>query len=67
MTKERGSKGPKGLRKDTVKDLDAADKAGDVKGGMNTQPARPGTAIPTPPVKPSPAGKRHTVTERPGH
>ena len=66
MTKERGSKGPKGLRKDTVKALDApADKAGDVKGGVDTQPVRPGTVIPTPPVKPAPAAKRPQLTQTP--
>jgi hypothetical protein len=55
MTKERGSKGSKGLKKETVKDLDApAEKAGGVKGGAGTPPVRHTLANPTPPVKPSP-------------
>jgi len=55
MTAQKGSKG---LKKETVKDLDApAEQAGDVKGGSNTRPVRLRTGrsdTGTPPVKPSP-------------
>jgi hypothetical protein len=58
MTKKEDSSESKGLRKETVEDLDAPDeKAGDVKGGADTRPVRPTTALPTPPVRPDPTAK----------
>ena len=60
MTAQKGSKG---LKKETVKDLDApAEQAGGVKGGADTRPVRPGMKGGKPDMK---AGRRG-LTQNPG-